>query len=120
MGKPYSEGLQARVVVAEQDGATIRETAERFGVSISSVVRLRRLHRKTDSVSPAQFGGYKGYVPAAHEDLVGNWWRSSRMSRWRRSKPFWATEKRQSVSPRAAKRGAITEPVIGVRGPPIG
>jgi hypothetical protein len=31
MGKPYSEDLRARVVVAEQDGATIPETAERFG-----------------------------------------------------------------------------------------
>jgi hypothetical protein len=42
MGKPYSEDLRARVVAAEQDGTTIPETAERFGVSISSVVRLRR------------------------------------------------------------------------------
>jgi hypothetical protein len=33
MGKPYSEDLRARVVVAEQDGATIPETAERFGMS---------------------------------------------------------------------------------------
>jgi transposase-like protein len=70
MAKPYSEDLRARVVVAEQDGATIPETAERFGVSISSVVRFRRLHRETGSVSPAKFGGYKGYALAAHEDLV--------------------------------------------------
>src|SRR5258708_39977312 len=70
MGKPYSEDLRARVVVAEQDGATIPETAEQFGVSISSVVRFRRLHRETGSVSPAKFGGYKGYALAAHEDLV--------------------------------------------------
>ena len=70
MGKPYSEDLRARVVVAEQDGATIPETAERLGVSISSVVRFRRLHRETGSVGPAKFGGYKGYALAAHEDLV--------------------------------------------------
>ena len=70
MGKPYSEDLRARVVVAEQDGATIAETAEQLGVSISSVVRFRRLHRETGSVSPAKFGGYKGYALAAHEDLV--------------------------------------------------
>ena len=61
MGKPYSEDLRARVVVAEQDGATIPETAEQLGVSISSVVRFRRLHRETGSVSAAKFGGYKGY-----------------------------------------------------------
>ena len=70
MGKPYSEDLRARVVVAEQDGATIPETSEQLGVSISSVVRFRRLHRETGSVSPAKFGGYKGYALAAHEDLV--------------------------------------------------
>jgi transposase len=41
MAKPYSEDLRARAVVAEQDGATTPETAERFGASISSVVRFR-------------------------------------------------------------------------------
>ena len=39
-------------------------------MSISSVVRFRRLHRETGSVSPAKFGGYKGYALAAHEELV--------------------------------------------------
>src|SRR5450759_2436253 len=70
MAKPYSEDLRGRVVGAGQDGATIQETAEQLGVSISSVVRFRRLHRETGSVSPAKFGGYKGYALAAHEELV--------------------------------------------------
>ena len=70
MGKPYSEDLRVRVVGAAQDGATIPEIAEQLGVSISSVVRFRRLHRETGSVSPAKFGGYKGYALAAHEELV--------------------------------------------------
>src|SRR3984957_13761483 len=70
MGKPYSEDLRERVVGAAQDGATIPEIAEQFGVSISSVVRFRRLHRETGSVRPAKFGGYKGYALAAHEELV--------------------------------------------------
>ena len=43
MAKPYSEDLRGRVVGAGQDGATIPETAEQLGVSISSVVRFRRL-----------------------------------------------------------------------------
>src|ERR1700676_74684 len=55
---------------AARDGTTIPEIAEQFGVSISSVVRFRRLHRETGSVSPAKFGGYKGYALAAHEELV--------------------------------------------------
>jgi transposase len=70
MAKPYSADLRARVVATGQDGATILETAEQLGVSISSVVRFRRLHRETGSVSPAKFGGYKGYALAAHEELV--------------------------------------------------
>ena len=70
MGKPYSEDLRERVIGAAQDGATIPEIAEQFGVSISSVVRFRRLHRETGSVSPAKLGGYKGYALAAHEELV--------------------------------------------------
>ena len=70
MGKPYSKDLRTRVVEAGQDGATIPEIAEQLGVSISSVVRFRRLHRDTGSVSPAKFGGYKQYALAAHAELV--------------------------------------------------
>jgi transposase len=70
MAKPYSEDLRARIVGTGQDGATIPETAEQLGVSISSVVRFRRLHRETGSISPAKFGGYKGYALATHEELV--------------------------------------------------
>jgi transposase len=70
MAKPYSDDLRARIVEAVEDGATIPETAEQCGVSISSVVRFLRLHRETGSVSPAQFGGYKEFALAAHEELV--------------------------------------------------
>ena len=59
MGKPYSEDLRNRVVGATQDGGTIPEIAEQLGVSISSVVRFRRLQREMGSVSSAKFGGYK-------------------------------------------------------------
>ena len=47
MAKPYSEDLRARVVGAVEDGATIPEVAKQCGVSISSVVRFLRLHRRT-------------------------------------------------------------------------
>ena len=53
MAKPYSEDLRARVVGAVEDGATIPEAAKQCGVSISSVVRFLRLHRRTGSVSSA-------------------------------------------------------------------
>jgi transposase len=70
MAKPYSEDLRRRVVEAVEDGATIPEAAEQFGVSISSVVRFLRLHRDTGSIRPSKFGGYKGYALAAHEERV--------------------------------------------------
>ena len=66
MAKPYSDDLRARVVGAGQDGVTIPEIAEQLGASISSVVRFRRLHRETGSISAAKFGGYKGYAVLAH------------------------------------------------------
>lgn len=70
MAKPYSEDLRRRVVEAIEGGATIPEVAEQCGVSISSVVRFLKLHRETGSISSAQFGGYKDFALAEHEDLV--------------------------------------------------
>jgi transposase len=93
MGKPYSEDLRARVVRAAQDGATIPETAEQLRVSISSVARFRRLHRETGSVSPAKFGGYKGYALAAHEELVRRLVAEQPDITRLRSRPFWRPRK---------------------------
>jgi transposase len=70
MAKPYSNDLRARVIEAIEEGATREEAAERHEVSLSSVGRFLRLKRERGSVDPAQFGGYKPYVLAAHEDLV--------------------------------------------------
>ena len=70
MAKPYSEDLRRRVVETIGEGATVPDAAEQCGVSISSVVRFLRRHRETGSVSAAQFGGYKEFVLAAHEELV--------------------------------------------------
>ena len=69
MAKPYSEDLRTRVV-GQDRVASLSRKLRNNGVSISSVVRFRRLHRETGSVSPAKFGGYKGYALAAHEELV--------------------------------------------------
>ena len=70
MAKPYSEDLRRRVIATIEGGTTIPEAAEQCGVSISSVVRFLKLHRETDSVASAKFGGYKDFALAAHEDLV--------------------------------------------------
>ena len=45
MPKPYSNDLRTRVVEEIEGGATFADAAERCGVSLSSVVRFRRLER---------------------------------------------------------------------------
>ena len=42
MARPYSEDLRRRVVEAVEEGATIPEASEEFGIGISSVVRFLR------------------------------------------------------------------------------
>lgn len=70
MPKPYSDDLRARVVREIRQGVTREEVAEKLSVSLSSVGRFLRRERETGSISPAKFGGYKGYVLAAHENRV--------------------------------------------------
>jgi transposase len=70
MAKPISDDLRAHVVDTVGGGATIPEAAEQCGVSIRSVVRFLKLYRETGCISPAQFGGYKDFALAEHEDLV--------------------------------------------------
>ena len=70
MPKPYSNDLRTRVVEEIEGGATFADAAERCGVSLSSVVRFRRLERETGSISPAKFGGYKSYALAAREERI--------------------------------------------------
>ena len=89
MAKPYSNDLRARVVEAIDEGATREEAAERHEVSLSSVGRFLRLKREKGSVSPAQFGGYKPYALAAHEDLVRRVLAQQPDITWQNSRPCW-------------------------------
>jgi transposase len=63
----YSQDLRRRVVdaVVRKEGS-IRQVAERFAVSLSFVVRLLQLHRRTGSVEPRPHGG--GRRPALGPD----------------------------------------------------
>jgi transposase len=55
---PYSQDLRQRVVeTARRGGATVKQIAERFLVSVSFVTRLLQLHRTTGSVEPRPHGG---------------------------------------------------------------
>src|SRR5947209_1943703 len=55
---PYSQDLRRRILeTARHGGATVKQIAERFLVSVSFVTRLLQLHRATGSVEPRPHGG---------------------------------------------------------------
>ena len=62
MPRPYSNDLRERVVSAVRSGETCRSVANRFGVSVASVVKWSQRHRATGSVVPDRMGGYRRAV----------------------------------------------------------
>jgi transposase len=50
--KAYSEDLRQKIVDVVRRGASKRETASLFGVSLSSVKRFTRMEREGDSLAP--------------------------------------------------------------------
>jgi transposase len=52
--KAYSEDLRRKIVDAVRRGASKRETAGLFGVSLSSVKRFTRMEREGNSLAPKQ------------------------------------------------------------------
>lgn len=54
-----SNDLRERVVAAVLAGARCREAAARFGVAVSSVVKLSQRYRATGSVAPGKMGGHR-------------------------------------------------------------
>ena len=57
MTKPYSEDLRARVVATVGVGASCREAAKQFSISVSSVVRWAQRFRRTGSIAAKRMGG---------------------------------------------------------------
>jgi transposase len=57
MPKSYSSDLRERVIEAVETGASRREAAERFEVSVSSAIRWVQRWRKSRSAAPKPRGG---------------------------------------------------------------
>jgi len=57
MVQPYSMDLRERAMMALADGATCRDVAARFAISVSAVVKWSLRLRETGSVAPARQGG---------------------------------------------------------------
>jgi len=70
MARPYSQDLRARLVGAVEAGASRRATAMRFGVSPSCVIKLVTRWRRTGTLAPDQFGGWKEHALAGYEARV--------------------------------------------------
>ena len=74
---PFSRDLRLRLVKAYEEGASARQVAERFEVSLSAVVKLMQRVRATGSIEPTRIGGYRKPLLADHatslRDLVATW-----------------------------------------------
>jgi transposase len=73
MPRPYSNDLRRRVVLTVENGASRRQAAGLFKVSVSFVIKLMQRFQATGEVSPAQFGGYKVSPLEAHEADLRRW-----------------------------------------------
>ena len=62
MARAYSLDLRKRVVVAVAAGQTCRAVAERFGVSVASVVKWSQRFRATGSAAAKPMGGRRRYA----------------------------------------------------------
>jgi transposase len=70
MPRAYSDDLRIRLVEASAKGSTCRAIAARFGVGVSTVVRVLARHRATGSCSPGKMGGSRRHALEPHGDLV--------------------------------------------------
>ena len=70
MVRPYSDDLRKRVVDALNSGLSCRAVAERFGVSVSAVVKWSQRFRETGSVSPKRMGGYRPFALSRERDWL--------------------------------------------------
>ena len=57
MARPLSLDLRVRVAVVLMEGATVREAAKRFGISVASAVRIGQLARAGRGLAPRKIGG---------------------------------------------------------------
>jgi transposase len=72
MARPLSNDLRERVVARHESGESIRAVAEVFGIAPSTVSKWAGRLRRTGSVAPAQFGGYRRPLLEPHRDWIGS------------------------------------------------
>ena len=70
MVRAYSMDLRERAVGAVVGGETTRVVADRFGVSVSCVVKWHQRFRQTGSVAPDKMGGHRKIILEPHRDFI--------------------------------------------------
>ncbi len=70
MARPYSLDLRERVTGFMLSGATAREAATRFGVSVSTAVKWSQRRRATGGVAPRPMGGARRAVLAKEREWL--------------------------------------------------
>ena len=70
MVRAYSNDLRERVAASVALGRTCRETADLFGVSVSSVVKWSQRRRSTGTAAALPMGGSRGRSLAVHRDWL--------------------------------------------------
>ena len=70
MTRSYSLDLRERVVAAVAAGGTCRQVAERFQVSVASVVKWSQRYRATGSVAAKKRGWQRPYAVAGEREWL--------------------------------------------------
>jgi len=70
MARPYSQDLRDRVISAVEGGQSRNAAAERFGLSVSCVVKWLQRYNREGSKKPRKFGGHRPYALAPHRVFV--------------------------------------------------
>jgi len=70
MARPYSNDLRERVATSVALGRTCRQTADLFGVSVSSVVKWSQRQRSTGTAAALPMGGNRGRSLERHREWL--------------------------------------------------
>ncbi len=68
--RPYSTDLRERIVAALSEGQTSAQVAQRFGVSVPTVGRYKRLQRTQDHLAPKPLPGRKPSLNSHDQELL--------------------------------------------------
>ena len=73
MAKPFANDLRWKMVETVRRDLSRRQTAERFQVSVSCVVKLMQRVEATGDLAPARFGGFESSPLATREAEIRSW-----------------------------------------------